>query len=547
MIYTEAIDILSFDQRSRRIKAVGTKKITVMSLVATMSLFMVLLSLSVFSVWTALLNQQAISGVGTSTGAHHLAELLRVQNLIVTMIPLIFAVGVLLVGVSFYASRLSRRRIVEASLAEIALLEKMVSTDPLTGLGNHYAYQQSLANALENAGGESNMTVIALIDIDEFKTVNDEMGYQYGDEVLMALGSLLYDANISDSLFRLSGDDFAILVPNTSLAEATPALERLCEEIRRKPLDITVSIGIAGPVSGGLSRELLHTQATLALREAKRRGRNRVLPFEAIEGSVRVLSPEKTRAVRRLLSESKMRVAFQPIWNLSTGTLLAFEALARPAAEYGFAGPQEMFDIAEQMGRAHELDLVCIRAILARAAELPPGALLFMNLIPQTLVHDLLTGALLLEAVAEAGLNPSRVVLEITERSIVDLVEVVEKAKLLQLLGFQVALDDTGAGNAGLEMLSQLSVQFVKIDRAIVSNALTDRTARSVFAGITTIARESRTPVIAEGIETPEMLDFVRQVAGQYVQGYLLGRPSETIPEIGTLQDLGELILAGSH
>lgn len=528
-------------------QVVSTKKIAIMNIVATVSLLMVLLSLSVFSVWTALLNQQAISRVGASPGAHNLSELVQVQNMIVTMTPLIFSIGVLLVGVSFYASRLTRRKIVEASKAEIALLEKVVSTDSLTGLGNHYAYQGSLANALENARSESNTLVIALIDIDEFKVVNDEMGYQYGDEVLMALGALLYAANISDALFRLSGDDFAIVMPHTSLAEATLVLERLCEEIRRNLPGVTVSIGVTGPASGEISHELLHMQAMLALREAKRRGRNRMLTFEAIAGSVRILSPEKTRAVRRLLSEGQMKVAFQPIWDLSTNTLLAFEALARPAADSGFAGPQEMFDTAEQMGRAHELDLVCIRAILARAAELPPGALLFMNLTPQTLVHDLLTGAVLLEAVAAAGLKPSRVVLEITERSIVDLAEVVEKAKLLQVLGFQIALDDTGAGNAGLEMLSQLSVQYVKIDRTIVSNALTDRTARGVFVGITTIAHESGIAVIAEGIETTEMLDFVRQISGQCVQGYLLGRPSETIPETDTLHALSPLTLAGSH
>jgi diguanylate cyclase (GGDEF)-like protein len=389
--------------------------------------------------------------------------------------------------------------------------------------------------------------VIALIDIDEFKVINDEGGYQCGDEVLMALATMLHNAKISGALFRLSGDDFAMIVPHTSLAEATFAFERLCEDIQQNPLGVSVSIGITNTASSQLSSELLHTQATAALREAKRRGRNRVLTFAAIEGSVRLLSPAKTQAVRRLLREGKMAVAFQPIWNLSTGTLLAFEALARPAADYGFSGPQELFDIAEQMGRAHELDIICMRAILARAVDLPADALLFMNLTPQSLVHDLLTGAILLEAVTGVGLKPSRVVLEITERSIVDLAEVVEKAKLLQLMGFRIALDDAGAGNAGLEMLSQLSIQFVKIDRAIVSNALTDQSARSVFAGITTIARESRISVIAEGIETPEMLDFVRQAGGQYVQGYLLGRPSATIPEVSTLQDFSPLVYTGSH
>jgi len=255
----------------------------------------------------------------------------------------------------------------------------------------------------------------------------------------------------------------------------------------------------------------------------------------------------KVQAVRRLLSERKVTVAFQPIWNLTSGTLQAFEALTRPAADYGFSGPQELFDIAEQMGRAHELDAICVEKILARAAELPPDALLFMNLTPQSLVHDLLTGATLLEAVVSTGLEPSRVVLEITERSIVKLAEVVQKARLLRLMGFRIALDDAGAGNAGLEMLSQLSVDFVKIDRAVVANAITDQAMRSVFVGISTIARESHISVVAEGIENTEMLAFVQQAGVQYAQGYLLGRPSETISQDATLQNLSPFMYTSSH
>jgi EAL domain-containing protein (putative c-di-GMP-specific phosphodiesterase class I) len=241
-----------------------------------------------------------------------------------------------------------------------------------------------------------------------------------------------------------------------------------------------------------------------------------------------------------------LTVAFQPIWDLTTGTVLAFEALTRPAADYGFAGPQEMFDIAEQIGRAPELDAICVRAILARAADLPADALLFLNLTPQTLVHDLLTGATLLEAVVSAGLTPSRVVLEITERSIVQIEEVVQKVKFLRLMGFRVALDDAGAGNAGLEMLSQLSVDFVKIDRAVVSHALTERAAYSVLTGIVTIARESQMLVVAEGIEKPEMLEMVKQLKVQCAQGYLLGRPSEMIPGVSALQDLNSVLYTSS-
>jgi EAL domain-containing protein (putative c-di-GMP-specific phosphodiesterase class I) len=114
-------------------------------------------------------------------------------------------------------------------------------------------------------------------------------------------------------------------------------------------------------------------------------------------------------------------------------------------------------------------------------------------------------------------------------------------------MGFRVALDDAGAGNAGLELLSQLSIDFVKIDRAMVGRALTDHAAHSVLVGLATIARESHISMVAEGIESPEMLDLVQQLQVQYAQGYFLGRPGGTIPEASALQDVSQLLSPGSH
>src|SRR5712691_7600341 len=479
--------------------------------------------------------------------AHALAQLTEIQMTIFVTGPIVFVISLLLLGITTYVTKSYRRKLDEVTRTEIAHFERMALTDPLTGLGNHYAYQEDLARALEEACGGGESLVLARLDIDEFKVINDEQGHQRGDEILRSIATLFREANLSDALFRLSADDFVMIVPRTAVAEATSALERLREDVRRRLFDVNVSIGITNTGSDELTLELLQAQATLALQEAKRRGRNRVVTFEMIESATSFVPLAKMQAVRRLLSERNLTVAFQPIWNLATGTVLAFEALTRPAADYSFSGPQELFDIAEHMGRAHELDAVCVEKILAHAAKLPDDALLFMNLTPQSLVHDLLTGAILLEAVVSAGLEPSRVVLEITERSIVKLGEVVQKARFLRLLGFRVALDDAGAGNAGLEMLSQLSVDFVKIDRAVVLNALTDHAVRSVFVGIITIARESQICVVAEGIENAEMLAFVQQAGVQYAQGYLLGRPSETIPGVSALQDLNPLTYASSN
>ena len=433
---------------------------------------------------------------------------------------------------------MDRRKIDQNMREEMRRLELLALTDPLTGIGNHYAYQERLSQDIAKVQCPEDKLTLILLDLDDFKVFNDEQGHQGGDEVLRAFVALLRKAHLSDALFRLGNDDFAVTLFHTDKTDITPALEQLCRDVAQSIPDITVSIGTATATSDKLNRDRLLAQAAAALREAKKQGRNRVVNFAKIEAKVSIITSEKLQALRRFLNEGKMTVAFQPIWNLAQGKILAFEALTRPDANYGFSGPQELFDIAEHMQRAHKLDVICLRTILARAHELPADTLLFLNITPQTLVHDLLTEAVLLEAVTSAGLQPSRVVLEITERSIVEIKEVVQKVNFMRSLGFQVALDDAGAGNAGLEMLSQLAVDFVKIDRDVTNRAVTDQAAYSVLVGITTIAHESHISVIAEGIENLEMLSLVQQVGVQYGQGYLLGRPAETIPAINTLQEL---------
>ncbi len=399
----------------------------------------------------------------------------------------------------------------------------------------------SYQRKLDQARQQDETLALALIDVDEFKLINDTYGHAHGDRVLSGLGMLLRDISADAAPYRLGGDEFALLLPRRSLAEATLALEHMYQEAPRRLSGATLSIGVASSTPEVSVVQTLQEQADVALYEAKRRGRNRVATFEDVQEGTSCIPAAKAKALQRLLAEGYVGVAFQPIWDLKHGGLLAFEALTRPAAKYGFTGPQEAFDIAEQLGHAAQLDRICLRAILDRVAELRPDGLLFVNLSPQTLDHDLLAGATLVQAVKAAGRSPDRVVLEITERSMARPDVVVREAKRLRSLGFGLALDDLGAGNAGLEVLSQLPFDYVKIDRAVVAKGLTDQTARGVLSGITAIARETAAYVIAEGIENVEMFDLVRQMGVQGVQGYLLGRPSEMLPDTSALEGLGPL------
>jgi diguanylate cyclase (GGDEF)-like protein len=457
-------------------------------------------------------------------------------------IPLVLALAMLDFGflvayfivVSFY-----KRRLAEAHAVEIKTLEEASMVDHLTNIGNHRSYQESLQREASRAARHNETLALALIDIDEMKIVNDENGHRHGDDVLTALGAMLRGLRPEDQPFRTGGDEFALLLPNMSGDDASAAVERVREAAKGKLFGATISVGIASLSGAACETEALQTQADAALYAAKRGGRDNVVVFDEKNDGMWLLSPLKVQQLRRLIADEAVSVAFQPIWDVERCRILAYEALARPHPAYGFPGPQEVFDLAERVGHAQEIDAVCRRATLARAKELPPDTLLFINVSPQSLDRKHFDVARLCKEVAAAGMTPQRIVVEITERSIIQLGIVIRAARELQRAGFRLALDDTGAGNAGLEMLSQLPVDFVKIDRAIIVKALTSRSARGVMAGILAIAREIDAYVIAEGIEDVAMLDLAcggmfdpaeRRLGVQGVQGYLLQRPSEKLP-----------------
>ncbi|HMJ96702.1 MAG TPA: EAL domain-containing protein [Thermoleophilaceae bacterium] len=413
---------------------------------------------------------------------------------------------------------------------------KRATRDPLTDLGNHRSFQQELERAVAGAMRRSESLAVALVDLDDFKLVNDRHGHRHGDEVLSHIARVLADGRPDDRAFRIGGDEFALLLPGADSLGASTALARRLDDARKGPNAVSFTAGVAvmaagAPGEGGV----LWEHADAALYEGKRRGGGQTTVFDDVADLLSVVTPAKIHALRALLDDPQIEIVFQPIWDLQNYCILGVEALARPWSGYGFDGPAEMFAIAEKIGRAHELDTVCRSAALARAPELPADALLFLNVNPQSLAHDSLAGVQLVDAVKAVGLVPERVVLEITERSNARLDHVVADATRLRGLGFQLALDDVGAGNAGLEMLRELAVDYMKIDRSVIAAAVEDTHAQAVLVAILAYARRTAAFVIAEGIESMEILEFVRNAADLQIvgespisggQGYLLGRPS---------------------
>lgn len=436
---------------------------------------------------------------------------------------------------SWFAVLLARykRSAVKAVEEKVAALQQAALTDSLTHLGNHRAFSDDFAREIARAKRNHHVLALALIDVDDFKAVNDSRGHGHGDDVLSAVGELLRTLRQEDRAYRVGGDEFALLLVETDPAAAKVVLARLRHEAQTKLSGATLSIGYVNLTEAQLDQEP-YELADTALYEAKRCGRNTIVCFDDIGEAVNVFSPRKAEVVRRMISEQLLSVAFQPIWDIDSTRPLAFEALARPAPELDLSGPQEAFDIAERIRQVYELDCLCIRKALESVANLPSGATVFLNVAPVSLAHVRFDPDAFVAQLREAGVDPRNVVIELTERRIDDQAAIIQRAHALQALGVRMALDDTGSGHAGLEILSKLRLDFVKIDRSLLVKAIDDKGARGVLAGIIAIARETGSYLIAEGVESRALLDFACNAHDpgnaaspgiRGVQGYLLGRP----------------------
>jgi diguanylate cyclase (GGDEF)-like protein len=437
--------------------------------------------------------------------------------------------AVLALGLAFVAGLLllleHYRRKAERALAQrVSSLQTALRTDALTDLPNERALHEQIAKLPESA-----RVALLLLDIDDFKAVNEARGAEYGDRLIETLASALTRARDGSMVYRVTGDRFALLWDVSGGLHARTAAERAWRAGLRTLGGITISAGYCEAVLGDLEAGMLES-AEAALRSGKRKGGNTFIEFGAESGAF-VLSRAKAHAVRHILRQDSIAMSFQPIVDTISGKTLAYEALARPDHEYGLHGPEEMFDIAERLYKHFELDDLCVRSAL-RCAEERPTALMFLNVVPASLESDRLDIDRCMRDMGKAGCSPANVVLELTERKIGNVNALARRMDELRSRGFRLALDDTGAGYAGLDVLSKMSFDFVKLDRSLIVRAMQDERARGVLCGVLAIAEETGSTVIAEGIETPAMFDFVREFRSRFLsapisamQGYLFGAP----------------------
>ena len=407
--------------------------------------------------------------------------------------------------------------------------------DSLTGLGNHRAFQEAVARMVEGARRYGTAFSLVLIDIDEFKRINDTRGHAVGDQLLTEVGNLI-DATIrhTDAGFRVGGDEFALLLPHTDVEGAIVLTRRLLArglEDRvhgeyRAP--ISFSAGVTACPEFGTTRLEITAQADAALYRGKRAGRTVVTIYDPAKDHGHVdegMRAELSSAITAVIEAGTLTPVYQPIVELAGGRVIGYEGLVRVPKQSTFPHAGALFDAAEVAGRVQDLDRAALDIVLGGAHDLEPAVTLSVNISPRTLESPEFTATAFLSILRRHGMQPGRVVLELTEREAIRDPERLRVAlRGVQAAGVRIAADDVGAGNAGLRLLSQFKFDIVKIDLSLVQRAGEDNT-QSVLRSIVEMADRMGATTIAEGVETSGQLRTARRLGITAGQGYLLGRP----------------------
>jgi diguanylate cyclase (GGDEF)-like protein len=410
-------------------------------------------------------------------------------------------------------------------------LRRLAGTDTLTGLCNRHAFLARLTERL--AAGEA---AVLFVDLDGFKAVNDVLGHAAGDRLLCEVADALrIELGPDDLAARLGGDEFAVLAGSTDGAHLDPLAERLAERLgerlQRLPSDAArrtgASIGLA--VGRGGSAEALLGDADLAMYEAKAAGGARHVRFETGMRR-RVTETARMRdALERACEDGALRLDVQPIVAMDRGTWVGFEALVRWQDGALRRAPETFLPLAEETGLIVDIGTWALRTALTWLSTWPdPTAGISVNVSARQVAAPEF-GGLVAAVLAETGVAPHRLTLEVTEQTAVeDLQRASAVLQPLRTLGVHVSLDDFGTGFSSLGYLAQLPVDELKIDRRFVAGLGVRAEDDALVRAVTGLAADLGLRVVAEGVETAE------QARRLVARGCTLGQGHHFLPPVPT-------------
>lgn len=413
------------------------------------------------------------------------------------------------------------------------LAKEVAATDPLTGVANRRAFVAMLEEALAERTSAS--IGVALIDLDGFKPINDTFGHGTGDAVLIEVSSRLKkSAGPKAFVARMGGDEFAVLLRCRGKAAGVRLGQRLCAELQQpyrvdgREFRISGCCGITLHRAQECDVSQVLRRTDTALYSAKLDGRGKVALFSPrMEAeSDRRIAIE--RALRDPRTHDAVTLAYQPIFDLGTGQLRAFEALARwHHPELGLISPAEFIPIAEQINVVDQIGGKLLAKAAAQAATWPEPVRLSFNLSAVELC-SLSTASKVLRIAEEAGLDPVRLQIEVTETSLLGDFEAARRnLRMLREAGARIVLDDFGAGYASISYLRQMNFDAIKLDGALVTSASETEAACRLLKGVIELCTSLGVPCIAEHVEDEQQVELLRKLNCRYAQGYALSTPLE--------------------
>jgi diguanylate cyclase (GGDEF)-like protein len=441
---------------------------------------------------------------------------------------LLAAIGAVFTLGGFFAVR-AARRLAKSLERSNQMMRKLTSLDLLTGLPNRAVMVEELGHALANR--RSGVVAFALIDLDNFREVNDTLGRSGGDAVLTNIAEHLRDGLPPGAkLGRFEEDELAVVMASDEPQIAVVLADAIHAALQRpifidRIWQITAGIGLAQAPDDGLSAEELTRRAGLALRAAKREGRGAMRRFEP---QIETEYAERRFLLHELQTAIPLQmfdVHYQPVVAAAGGGIIGVEALVRwTHPTRGNIPPSVFVPLAEESGMMSQLGEIVLRRALADAARWPELSVA-VNLSPVQ-IRDRWLVDLVAAVMEETEIAPSRVVLEVTEGVLIDNPqETKARLEALRALGVSIALDDFGTGYSSLSYLQRFPFDRIKIDRAFVASLGVSASTGAIIQSIVTLGHALGMKVLAEGIENEEQRVLLRLAGCDEMQGYLFARP----------------------
>ncbi|WP_181438775.1 putative bifunctional diguanylate cyclase/phosphodiesterase [Paenibacillus sambharensis] len=419
-------------------------------------------------------------------------------------------------------------------------LEFLAYHDPLTGLGNRRKFQEKLGEYLGQMNPETDKLAVLLIDLDQFKWINDTLGHSAGDELLrMASDRLQSIIPGKACVSRMGGDEFIVLLP--SLSDTDEALDCAYRIIRalREPFlfqnsrfQISASIGISIAPRDGTEVELIVGSADSAMYEAKREGRNQFHLFRPAQKANAEKALKLASCLQRALEEEEFSLHYQPQIDIRTDRVIGVEALLRwRSEEIGMVSPGDFIPLAEETGAIVPIGEWVIRTALSEGRRwISPDRedfVISVNLSARQL-KDPAFAAKLRSMLVLYQFPPANLCLEITESTMIgDVEQTLKVCEEIVDMGVALAIDDFGTGFSSLGLLSRFPFGTIKIDKSLIRDIETSSKDAAVIETIIRLSQHLEMDVLAEGVETEAQLVILKRLGCHEVQGYLCGRPSE--------------------